>query len=213
MFFMGNSLTTLVQGVQELTGRLSSMEDMARQMHNVSLLGKPDDSILFHGMPRSEYQAVFNVAQFLNMQTSGLTVHDLDDDLKMRRLIKPVAVFDTESEKSDDFIAIAEGIDIPLYVFTYQLEMIQFYFEDPSATLDDSLLDHSLVARKHAQTIAGLMADEARLSSHKFDDPEEIFESLIRWNRQLRIKYENKLNDPQSMPKGMTEHDVYLLQF
>jgi hypothetical protein len=183
VFFMGNSLTTLVQAVQELKGRLMPMENMLNKVHGVSLLGKPDDSILFHGMPRKEYQAVFNVAQFLNMQPSGLTVHNLDEDMKMRRLFKPVAVFDTETDPGNEFIAIAEGIEIPIYIFTYAVEMVQFYFEDPSATLDEFLLDHSLVARKHAQTVAALIADEARLSSHKFDNPEEIFESLIRHQR------------------------------
>ena len=54
-------------------------------------------------------------------------------------------------EDSDgQFIAIAEGIELPLYVFTYQVEMVQFYFEDPSETLDEFMLDHSLIARKHA---------------------------------------------------------------
>jgi hypothetical protein len=35
----------------------------------------------------------------------------------MRRLIKPLATFDDGEE--DEFIAIAEGIDIPIYIFTY----------------------------------------------------------------------------------------------
>ena len=69
---------------------------------------------------------------------------------------------------------------MPVYAFTYQVEMIQFYFEDPSETLDTFLLDHSLIARKHAQAISAIMADESRLSTHNFADDEEVFESLIR---------------------------------
>lgn len=105
----------------------------------------------------------------------------------MRRLIKPVAVYDTD----DQFIAIAEGIDIPLYIFTYQVELVQFYFEDPSAALDEFELDHSLIARKHAQTVASLMADESRLSTHKYEDPEEVFEALIRHQREIKLQYRN----------------------
>lgn len=41
----------------------------------------------------------------------------LDNDSKMKRLIKPVAVF--EDGDNEEFIAIAEGIDIPMYIFTY----------------------------------------------------------------------------------------------
>lgn len=88
--------------------------------------------------------------------------------------------------------------------------MIQFYFEDPSATLDEFILDHTLLARKHAQTIASLIADESRLSTHRYEDQEEIFESLIRHQQEYRIEYTG--NDALSMPKGMTMHDVYLLQ-
>lgn len=89
--------------------------------------------------------------------------------------------------------------------------MVQFYFEDPSATLDEFLLDHSLIARKHAQTVASLIADESRLSTHNFDDPEEVFEALIRHKREVRIRYENDDDEKHHLPKGMNEHEVYLL--
>jgi len=126
----------------------------------------------------------------------------------MRRLIKPVAVYDSDS----DFIAIAEGIDIPVYFFTYQVEMVQFYFEDATASMDKTVLDHTLIARKHAQTIATLIADETRLSSHTYEDPEEIFDSLIRHQPEYRLQYLNHNPDVVTMPLGMAEHDVYLLQ-
>lgn len=132
----------------------------------------------------------------------------LDGDSKMRRLIRPVAVYDTD----DEFIAIAEGIDIPLYIFTYQVELVQFYFEDPSAALDEFVLDHSLIARKHAQTVAGLIADESRLSTHSYQDSEEVFETLIRHQREIKLKYRNDQEGEASMPAGMVEHDVYILQ-
>lgn len=111
----------------------------------------------------------------------------------------------------DKFIAIAEGTEIPLYAFTYALEMVQFYFEDPSATLDNFQLDHSIIARKHAQTIANLIADEARMNEHSFADEESVFASLIKHEELANITYEvaNSLNEV--LPLGMTQHDVYIL--
>jgi hypothetical protein len=50
------------------------MKGMVNEMYTVSLLQQPDDSYLFHGMPRKEFQAVFNVAKFLNTQATGLTL-------------------------------------------------------------------------------------------------------------------------------------------
>lgn len=55
MFFMGNTLTTLVQAVQEMKGRLMPMNDLTNRALTVSLLGQPDDHYLFYGMSRKEY--------------------------------------------------------------------------------------------------------------------------------------------------------------
>jgi hypothetical protein len=86
-----------------------------------------------------------------------------------------------------DFVAIAEGIKLPIYAFTYNLEMVQFNFEDATKSNDDQLIDHSLVARKHAQYMANMIADETRLSNHSYSDPEHIFESLVRHEKLVSI--------------------------
>ena len=70
----------------------------------------------------------------------------------MHRHLRPLALYtghgiENEEEK---FIAIAEGAEMPIYAFTYGIEMVQFYFEDPTHTLDNFRLDHSIIARKHA---------------------------------------------------------------
>ncbi len=120
----------------------------------------PEDTFLFAKMGRDEKQAVFNTAQMFNMQITGVTVDDLSHETAVRSKLRPVAVFSSHDidEVDNRYIAIAEGKDMPLYAFTYGLELIQFYFEDPSATLDNFQLDHSIIARKHAQTIATLIA-------------------------------------------------------
>lgn len=64
---------------------------------------------------------------------------------------------------------------MPLYAFTYAIEMIQFYFEDPTETLDNFQLDHSIIARKHAQSIANMLAAEARMNDHSFDEDDFVF--------------------------------------
>ena len=51
------------------------------------------------------------------------------------------------------------------------------------------MIDHSIIARKHAQYISGLIADEARLSKHDFNDPEMIFERLARHEKLVSIRY------------------------
>ena len=112
----------------------------------------------------------------------------------------------------EKFIAIAEGEEMPIYAFTYGVEMIQFFFEDPSATLDNFMLDHSIIARKHAQTIANLIAAEARLNDHSFGHEEQLFESLIRNEELAPISYKSTMEKKSGfLPAGMDQHDVYIL--
>lgn len=100
---------------------------------------------------------------------------------------------------------------MPLYAFAYGIELTQFYFEDATLNNDENLLDHSLIARKHAQTVAGLIADEARLSTHAFEHEEQVFEKLIRHNKVSQIIYKATGTDEDTLPFGMHAHDVYLL--
>ena len=86
-----------------------------------------------------------------------------------------MATFTSHSiaEEKDQFVAMAEGVKLPLYAFTYSIEMIQFYHENPDAfvgTNDEIHLDHSIIARHHAQEIASLIADEARVCEHTYED-------------------------------------------
>ena len=46
-----------------------------------------------------------------------------------------------------------EGKKLPIYVFTYNIEMTQFVYADPTVTNVDPI-DHSIPARAHAQYIA-----------------------------------------------------------
>jgi len=39
-------------------------------------------------------------------------------------------IINNEYKKELEFVAIAEGIDLPIYIFTYNIEMTQFIFTD-----------------------------------------------------------------------------------
>lgn len=59
-----------------------------------------------------------------------------------------------------------------------------------------------------------MIADESRLSTHRFEDPEEVFETLVRHQREIKVQYRNYnefvYENLETLPKGMTEHEVYL---
>jgi len=149
---MGSSLSTWVRAKQTNKGVLKDMADYKHTNSRIDLVEHPDDTYLFNKMTREDKQAVFNTAQFFNMQMSGLREVDLKEQNGLYSQLRPLAHYTGHGIENHEekFIAIAEGADMPLYAFTYGIEMIQFYFEDPSATLDNFQLDHSIIARKHA---------------------------------------------------------------
>jgi hypothetical protein len=74
------------------------------------------------------------------------------------------------------------------------------------------MLDHSIIARTHAQFIAMAIADEARLSTHSFADPEEVFTRLVRHSKLVQATYTSDRIDSESLlPAGMRQAEIYVL--
>ena len=72
-------------------------------------------------------------------------------------------------------------------------------------------MDRSIIARKHAQTIASLIAAEARMNDHSFAHEDAVFESLIRHEELANISYSASNSLRELLPKGMSDHEVYIL--
>lgn len=86
------------------------------------------------------------MGQFFNKQDAGVRLKDIQRDQRLRTLMNPLATFlgtaDIDNELSmldkskiqymdeDEFVAIAEGTELPFYFFTYNIEMIQFAYTD-----------------------------------------------------------------------------------
>ena len=67
VFMMGNAMQTLAHTMTKKSDFLTSMEQYYGQCYEISMIGKPDDHFLVHGIEREEYQAIFNVAKLLNL--------------------------------------------------------------------------------------------------------------------------------------------------
>lgn len=88
---------------------------------------------------------------------------------------------------------------------------MQFVFEDPVANLDKHVLDHSIIARRHAQYMASLIADEGRMNSRTFEG--DIVPELIRHQQLVHVSYSHKAGQKlaNNVPKGLNGRDVYLI--
>lgn len=134
VFMMGNTLQTYVRAKQQMPGTLMDMTAHRHSNSKIEMATHPEDTFLFNAFNREKTHATFNTGLFWNKQPSGVTPKSLEQEGTIRNKLKPVAVY---SNYDEPFVAIAEGVDLPLYAFTYAVDMTQFYFEDPSATLDN----------------------------------------------------------------------------
>ena len=80
------------------------------------------------------------MGSFFNKQDAGVRLKDIQRDQRLRTLMNPLATIhgsaDIDNELSmldqrnikymdeDEFVAIAEGTELPFYFFTYNIEMI-----------------------------------------------------------------------------------------
>lgn len=131
------------------------------------------ETFLLHQLLNDSSTAhAFDLGKFFNKQSSGLRVKDIDSDEILRKAIQPLATFEGSGftydkrdldqpdedrlyDPADEFVAIAEGIDLPVYLFTYNVEMTQFVSTEIMDRDDqEELLDKSIPARHHAQFVA-----------------------------------------------------------
>ena len=78
----------------------------------------------------------------------------------------PVASFDDQELQSanDEAVAIIEGVIYPWFGIAYRIDKIQFAFDDDS----ERYIDQSRETILHAQKVANLFVDEARLSGNRY---------------------------------------------
>lgn len=233
MFMMGKAGHTFVNILGLTRSNLHSMKDFRNSRVQVELLKKHDDTFLLHQLqfdPSNSH--AFTLGSFFNRQHTGLRLQDLNMDDRLKKWITPLATIkgsayadhehsvdpqkDKEYIKENEFVAIAEGIDIPLYMFTYNIEMTQFVYTNFMKNPEQvEYIDKSLVSRHHCQFISHQIADEARLNNHKLDLSEEDMSRLIRNHKIASIEYSSdvdKREQGKPLPAGLESHDVYLVQ-
>ncbi len=102
----------------------------------------------------------------------------------------------------DEYAAIVESTEMPIYFFTYQIDYVQFVYSDPFTNPNDPI-DHSVAARNHAQFITNKMNREAHYNKNGFKDSETLNSLLIRSNYEIiQVEYTSILGK-SSMPKGL----------
>ena len=199
----------------------------------VELLKEHDETFLLHQLQFDKSHAhAFDMGTFFNRQSIGLRLKDLETDSRLKKIITPLATFmgsgdaknsmtiEAEPEKWGygkelEFIAIAEGLDLPIYIFTYNIEMTQFVYTDLMMHPEQSqVIDKSILCRHHAQFVSQQVADEARLNNHGLNE-ERDFTKGISSHTLASVEYPSdtsEVDQAQPLPKGLEQHDIYIIR-
>jgi hypothetical protein len=198
MFMMGKSVQSFVKTVGVSANQLHSMRDFRNANMKINMLKQHDDTFLLHQLQFDKSHAeAFPMGRFFNRQHSGLRIKDLEMDDSLKKWISPLASFEGSAhakneltmddikmqdyKSENEFVAIAEGIDLPLYMFTYNPEMTQFVHTDMMVNPEQiESIDKTIMARHHAQFISHQIADEGRLNNHGLGSEVDLTRQIRR---------------------------------
>lgn len=131
----------------------------------LNLAHEPQHTYIFDEYKRENLENLLDKVQVQDDLELGMSMEDFVLKHKgVSTVFIPVASFDDEKSKSSnqENVAIIEGVVYPWFGIGYRVDRIQYAFDDDS----HHYIDHSREAIMHAQKIANLFIDEARLSGN-----------------------------------------------
>lgn len=118
---------------------------------------------------------------FLNELDVGILLKDFKLNKGMRPFV-PVATWDSDDVstlRDDEYVSMIEGTYHPYFGFGYRIDKVQFGFHS-TGTDAHSKVDHHKKSIQHAQRVANLIVDEARLSENRYKWTNTESERLIQ---------------------------------
>lgn len=154
-----------------------------------NLAHDPKHTYLFDEFTKDSLENIFDKVKFFSDVELGLTMSDMILEHKsLSNIFMPVCTYDDDRKESQNYETVAafEGIVYPWFGVTYRVDRIQFSMESRSR----DKTDHSREAVLHAQKIANLFVDEARLSDNQFNyvSIEKDYLNLINGNDAFQME-------------------------
>lgn len=193
----GNSLQSLIANrVSRQTTMLTPTGIHFQSYANLRLVQQPQNTFIFDELNTTTAPGIVQNCEFYIRQKYAVKARDFLQSSRVNQRFKIIATYATSSAPGNDFamvddqefIAILESPNFPLYIFTYDVTYIQYVHVDPTATNVDPI-DRSVSCRSHAQFVARQFADEGRICTHQFSSQEELFERLIQHQELANVQY------------------------
>lgn len=172
-----------------------------------NLAHDPKHTYLFDEFNKEQLEEVLDKIKFFSDIELAIGMEEMILEHKtLSNLFMPVCTFDdsTRDNQNQEAVSAIEGIVYPWFGVMYRIDRIQYSME---SILRDKT-DHSRQAVQHAQKLANLFVDEARLSSNQFD-----FVSVERDNLNLirdNDPYHFEIPLVQSNPDETIRTELYL---
>uniref|UniRef100_A0A7S3IGW8 Uncharacterized protein n=1 Tax=Strombidium inclinatum TaxID=197538 RepID=A0A7S3IGW8_9SPIT len=131
----------------------------------LNLAHKPEHTFMFDSYTHSRLEDTLDRIKFFSSPLRGMTMNDfIRKEPTLSQIFIPVCSFhnDTQGNSNSEFVAAIEGVVYPWFGVAYRVDKIQFGMD-----INDHI-DHSREAVIHAQKLANLFVDEARLSPHEY---------------------------------------------
>lgn len=169
VIMLGSTLQTFInnrapQDISLLTQMPQSLVNTGIRLRTTI---EPSKSFIFDELQKDTLEEVVHRGSFFNRQRLGLKVKDFEKESLINKRYQVVAtinsnpsgrmssVTDLKVVDNEEYIAILESLDMPLYFILYDVSYSQFvYSERYFSEGQKQLVDHSIAARTHAQYIA-----------------------------------------------------------
>lgn len=134
----------------------------------INLAHEPQHTFMFDEYEHDELEKMLDGIYLFSDVAHGVNMRDfVTREKKASGLFIPVASFNDNAFENSNWetVAMIEGAVYPWFGIGYRLDRIQYNIDDVAL---DGRLDQSRDAILHAQKLANLFVDEARLSPNEF---------------------------------------------
>ena len=129
VFMMGASVQSLLLNRLSSTTILKAMTPIVHQNLGLRLVRDPADTYVFDELDASTVDEFVQDALVFNKQKLGLRVRDFLRESRINKRYNVVATFKTSAQPlgayqvvdDEEYVAIMESPDYPLYIFTYEV--------------------------------------------------------------------------------------------
>jgi len=140
----------------------------------------PGETFVYDELLGWDLEKTLDEISFYHEMDQGIQLKDFLTAQQFRHFV-PVATYDQGTKndsQGDEIVSMIEGTYFPIFGFSFRLDKVQFGFHAASGE-GHKHVDHSRASIEHAQHIANLIVDEARLSQNRYEWTNEETAKLV----------------------------------